>query len=182
MADVSINATISTSTARGMRSVVFTTASIGYWFHINSTGEFIYKKTTNGGATWGVDIQVGPAGVTTSAAFDVWFDKWTPGDSGTLIHTWHFNETTDRVFYRSLDTSSDTLGSQRNVFLGTSAVGGINAYVSGTKSLSGYLYCCSAIDASNEQYFGRSTDAGVTWGAALSATFQEANPDHALLF
>lgn len=181
MADVSIDASISTSTGRGMRSVVFTTALIGYWFYFDTTAGFVYEKTTDGGATWGGQT-VGFFGATTGVAFDVWFDQWTPGDTGTLIHIWVFNTTVDSVYYWNLATSTDTLSTSVVAFQGASAVAGNNAYVSGTKTRSGYLYVCSAIDASNEQYFGRSTDGGANWSAALSATFQEANPDHALLF
>src|SRR6266542_1497980 len=180
MADVSIDSTIGTATGRGMRSIVFTTTSVGYQFYIDSGGTFVYSKTSDGGATWGAAVTINSA--TTQVAFDVWYDRWTPGDTGTKIHCWYFDTTNDKVFYRQLDTNGDSLGTERTAFTGASAVAGNNAYVSGTKTRSGYLYCCSAIDASNEQYFGRSTDGGTTWGAALSATFQEANPDHALLF
>jgi hypothetical protein len=183
MADVTIDSAILATTGRGCRSIVFTSSLNGYSFYFDSTGEFSYIKTTDGGATWNqtgtpiinltADVEVG---------FDVWFDQWTPGDTGTIIHMWYFGTSLDTIFYRQLDTSTDTLGAERTVKVLTSAVAGVNAYVSGTKTRSGYLYCCSAIDASNEQYFGRSTDGGTTWGAALSATFQEANPDHALLF
>src|SRR4030095_7155978 len=151
MADVSIDASVSTSTARGMRSVVFTTASIGYFFYIDSDGTFGYSKTTDGGATWGAQVEVEAA--TTNIAFDVWFDQWTPGDSGTLIHMWFFDSTADDVYWRSLDTSSDTLGTRRNCIALVSAVAGVNAFVSGTKARNGNLACIALIDASGEQYF-----------------------------
>jgi hypothetical protein len=180
MADVSI-ATCNTSTARGMRSVVFTTPLIGYWFLIDSGGAFRYNKTTDGGATWGGAVAV--AITATCIAFDVWYDQWTPGDSGTLIHIWWFDSTNDVVQWRSLNTSSDTLGTTRGAFTGASAVAGVNAYVSGTKARSGYLYVAAAIDSSDEEYVGRSTDSGTTWSAAATMTaLQETNPDHMLLF
>src|SRR4029450_433324 len=113
MADVSIDASVSTSTARGMRSVVFTTASIGYWFYIDSNGTFSYSKTSDGGATWGAAVAI--SAQTTDIAFDVWFDKWTPGDSGTLIHTWCFDTGVDDIRYRTLDTNGDSLGTLRVV-------------------------------------------------------------------
>lgn len=177
MADVSIDATILAGTGRGLRSLVFTSATAGYCFYIDSTGLFSYSQTSDGGGTWGTAVVI-DATETGTVGFDVWYDKWTPGDTGTKIHVWWFGTVRDQIRYsNSTDFSIQTVP-----FGGASSVAGNNAYVSGTKTRSGYLYCCGAIDASNEQYFGRSTDGGGTWSAALSATFQEANPDHALLF
>lgn len=180
MADVQIEGSVSTATARGLRSVAFTTALIGYWFCIDSDGTFGYRKTTDGGATWGAAVVISAA--TTNLAYDVWFDKWTPGDVGTKIHTWYFDTTVSDVLYRSLDTAADTLGTQRVVFAGASALAGRGIFVSGTKTLSGFLYCGYDIDAGTEKGFHRSTDAGVTWSASLAATFIEATIDQCLLF
>jgi hypothetical protein len=183
MADVSIDATVSTSTARGMRSVVFTTPLIGYWFYIDSNGAFVYSKTTDGGATWGAAVTINSN--TDIVSFDVWFDQWTPGDNGTLIHTWYFSVTgtnPDTVLWRTLDTSSDTLGTQRSAFVGASAVAGRGAFCSGTKTKSGYLYVAFDIDAGAEKGLVRSTDGGATWSTNLSATFILASGDICLCF
>lgn len=180
MADVSIDSTISTSSARGMRSVVFTSTTVGYWFYIDSGGTFVYKKTTDGGATWGAAVTIATA--TTHVAYDVWFDQWTPSDSGTLIHTSYFDVTNDKVFYRTLDTASDTLGTQQTVFTGASAVAGRGAFVSVTKTRSGFLYCAYDIDAGAEKGFHRSTNGGSVWSASLLSTFIEATIDQCLLF
>jgi hypothetical protein len=181
MADVSIDATVSTSTARGMRSVVFTTALIGYWFYIDSDGSFKYSKTTDGGATWGAATSTGTSTLT-NIAFDVWYDRWTPGDAGTLIHYWVFDSTNDVVGYWNLQTTNDTNSSFVNVFTGASAVAGRGAFVSGTKTRSGYLYCAYDIDAGAEKGLHRSTNAGVSWSASLSSTFVGATIDQCLLF
>lgn len=182
MADVSVDATISTATARGMRALVFPTASIGYAFYIDSDGVFGYSKTTNGGTSWGAQVNVDGAAATTVVAFDVWFDKWTPGDTGTLIHTWWFDVTNDIVRWRTLDTNGDTLGTVRTVFTGASAVAGRGAFVSGTKTASGYLYCAYDIDAGAERGLHRSVDSGTTWSANLATTFVEATLDTCKLF
>lgn len=163
-----------------MRSVVFSTASIGYWFYIDSDGTFGYSKTTDGGATWGAQVEISSA--TTHVAFDVWFDQWTPSDSGTLIHTWYFDSTNDIVRWRTLDTSGDTLGTQRACFTGASAVAGRGAFCSGTKTRSGYLYVAFDIDAGAERGLVRSTDSGTTWSSNLSTTFVNASGDQCLMF
>jgi hypothetical protein len=178
MADVAV-VSISTSTPRGQRSLVFTTADVGYQFYITTGGGFSYKKTTDGGATWSAAVPIGTA--PSCIGFDVWFDQWTPGDTGTLIHTWFFDTTVDDVLYRTLDTNGDTLGTQRVVFAGATAVAGIGVFVSGTKAVGGNLYCAFDIDAGAELGFYRSTDGGVNW-ASRDATLVEATGDWARLF
>jgi len=180
-ADVTIDSTITgTSTARGLRAEVFTTSLIGYRFYNDATGVLVYSKTTDGGATWGAAVTINSA--TSNIAFDVWYDQWTPGDTGTLIHYWTFDSTNNLVRWRTLDTATDTLGTIRTVFTAVSAVGGRGSFVSGTKTRSGYLYCAYDIDAGAERGFHRSTDSGTTWSASLDANFVEATIDQCLLF
>lgn len=154
---------------------------VGYWFYIDTgTSGFKYSKTTDGGATWGAGVLISPA--VAGIAYDIWADWWTPGDTGTLIHTWAFEATASDVIYRTLDTATDTLGTARVVFDGATAVAGRGAFVSGTKTRSGYLYCAYDIDAGAERGLHRSTDGGPTWSANLSSTFVEATQDECLLF
>ena len=181
MADVSIDGSVSAGSGRGFRAVVFSTASIGYWFYIDSDGTFGYSKTSDGGASWGVQVEI--ASATTHLAYDVWFDKWTPGDTGTLIHTCYFDTTGDDVFYRTLDTNGDGLGTRRTVLNGTSATT-TNAlpFCSITKTTTGYLYVAFDMDAGVEKGLHRSTDAGVNWSANLDTNFVEAQYDWCSLF
>lgn len=179
VADVTIDGTISSATARGIRSLVYTSASTGYQFYVDSGGTFVYSKTTDGGITWGSPVTV--AAATTHVAFDVWYDQWTVGITGTLIHTWYFDTTSSDVFYRTLDTSNDTLGTQRTVFTGASAVAGRPAFVSGTKARGGNLLCCFDIDAGTEIGTYRSVDAGVNWTVRTNI-METATDDWAFLF
>lgn len=180
MADVTVDGSISTATARAVRNLVFTSNNVGYCFYVDSDGTFGYSKTTDGGATWGAQVEV--ASATTHLAFDVWFDQWTPSDTGTLIHMWYFDTTNDDVFWRTLNTSNDSLGTQRVVFGGGTAVAGRGVFVSGTKTISGYLYCAFDIDAGAERGLHRSTDGGTNWSANLATTFVEATIDQCQLF
>ena len=186
-ADVKVQTYAAATDVQGryMRNLVCVSNSTCYSFSIdNESGAghtgFVYRKTTDGGATWATNVQIQSNAA--QLAGDVWYDQWTPGDTGTLIHMWFFDSTADRVSWQSLDTASDTLGTARQVFGGASAVGGRGSFVSGTKTRSGYLYCAYDIDAGAEKGFQRSTDGGTTWSTVLSATFVEATLDECMLF
>ena len=192
MADVSVQTTTlsSSASARAGRTLVFTTDLIGYCFYGDigvPNGTFAYGKTNDGGATWTTGTGAHNSSSTVIIAFDVWFDQWTPGDTGTKIHVWYFDATDDIVWYRNLDTASGTLSPARTLaaraaFVGASAVAGRGAFVSGCKTRSGYLYCAYDLDAGAERGFHRSTDGGTTWSANLSTTFVEATLDTCKLY
>jgi hypothetical protein len=180
VADISIDASVG-ATYRGIRSVAFhrTNDLIGYWFYMDGDGKFCYRKTTDGGATWGAPVEIDSA--TTVVAYDIWAAWWTPGDTGTLIHLWWFDTTASDVYWRTLDTSGDTLGTRQTVAALTSATATRGAFVSGAKSRSGYLYAAFDIDAGVEKGLYRSTDSGANW-SLLDAGFVEATIDQCLLF
>lgn len=177
MADVTVSTLPGSNYQYAMRSVVFTNRDTGYYFYIGSGNDFDYHKTTDGGKTWGsgVDIFTG-----TVIGCDVWYDQWTSGDTGRIIHMWYFDTSADTVTYRQLNTVTDTLSTAVNVFVGGSAVGGRGVFVSGTKASGGNLYCCFDIDGGTEKGFYRSVDNGATWTARTDPV--EATLDQALLF
>lgn len=180
MANIPIDVALATSTARGMRALVFTTKDIGYAFFIDGDADFKYSKTSDAGASWGAPVAIGAAD--TDLAFDVWFDQWTPGDTGTKIHCVWFGTTADDVNYRALDTNGDTLGTQTVVFAGATAVAGVGVFCTITKADDGKLFVAYDIDAGAERGFHRSTDSGATWSGNLNSTFIEATTDWAQLF
>lgn len=134
-----------THTSAGSRTV-FVSDQVGYHFYPNiaNTDDCRYRKTVNGGASWGpsvvVDNQLDCIGIV------VWYDQWTPGDTGTRIHILTMDTGDDDLFYNSLDTSNDTLAtttSQRlyqfNASTTASFAGGTNNH-SITKGTDGTLY------------------------------------------
>jgi cellulose synthase/poly-beta-1,6-N-acetylglucosamine synthase-like glycosyltransferase/transposase-like protein len=177
-ADINVDG-ISESMARGMRSVVFISPSVGYIFHRDSGSDFTYVKTTDGGATWSsgapVDIYAG-----TATAYDVWYDRWTPGGTGTIIHTWWMESGTDDVHYRSLDTNGDSLGTDTVVFAGGSATSSRGVFVSGAKARGGNLLVAFDMDAGAERGTYRSTDNGASWGVRTNMV--EATLDQGFMF
>ena len=143
--------------------VVWTDKDIGYLFFSGSAGaSLLYRKTTDGGATWSSAISLG---ATFLVHLDIWFDRWTPGDAGTKIHIWWLENTTDDLHYRSLDTSDDSLGTSRIIHLGTTFGEGTRdkKMVSGTKAVGGNLYVQFWGDQNGERGFYRSEDSGANW-------------------
>lgn len=88
-------------------TVVFISDSVGYAFYVGVTGNCVYSKTTNGGASWGSPVVADAQ--TDCIKIAVWYDRWTPGDnSGTNIHILTSDSGSDDLFYRRLDSTTDT--------------------------------------------------------------------------
>ncbi len=93
--------------------VVFINGSHGYVFYqktIDERSEIVYSKTTNGGDSWSSPIGLDSTfNDPTFRSFSVWYDQWTPGNSGDLIHiivgaAGDYME----MYYNYLDTSDDS--------------------------------------------------------------------------
>ena len=172
MADITVDATarggINTALGNGAGfGTVWTAAGTGYIFYIDSDDDFKYTKTTDSGATWAAAVTI--SGAAEIQKFCVWFDKWTPSDTGVIVHTTYYNAPTDTVFYRQLNTSTDVLGTQRTVVTeGASAGAGdwSTAQVGVVKAIGGNIYVAYHINGGGTQHaFYRSTDGGVTFGS-----------------
>jgi hypothetical protein len=166
MADVAVETVLSANLeTRNVRSgPVWTDENTGYVFFADGSQDVRYRKTTDGGASWAASVLID---ATSYSALDVWFDKWTPGDTGTVIHIWWMEGTGDDVHYRSLDTATDTLGTDEIVFAGVSfeTTSRFTHGISGTKAVGGNLYVQFWGDNDGERGFYRSEDDGDTWGS-----------------
>lgn len=184
MADVTIDGTIGTTTARGIFRQAWVDENTGYQFYIDSSNVLVFSKSTNGGATWGAAVNVANAD-----AFGIWYDRWTAGDTGTKIHCVYFDVAADDVIYESIDTAGSPSDAQSGgvvVFAGATALNGIGMFCSITKARGGNLYIAFDMDAGTEVGFYRSTDGGGSWSSRDigSPTFPlvEASGDWAILF
>ena len=88
-----------------------------YSYAYDGTSHMSYNKTTDGGANWGPKVNIQNEDFV--RRFDVWYDKWTPGDTGNLIHMAILESDTDDVWYINLDPDdSDALSTKKQVFDG----------------------------------------------------------------
>ena len=150
-----------------------------YVFYINSSSDLVYKKSTNRGKSWSSPVNIH---VSTVARCAIWFDRWTPGDTGTVVHIWDIDDVSDDVAYFSLDISTDTLGNGGTpitVFAGATTSTS-TTQLTGAKARGGNLLCVFNLDGGTEIGSYRSTDAGATWGARADAN--EVAEDFYLLF
>lgn len=114
--DIAIDTTPDTTTTSHNGSSptnVFLNDTTGYTFYIDSTGVGAYRKTTDGGVTWGSAVTINSSTATYKIA--VWYDRWTPkNNTGNSIHitTLTNNDvstTSDDLWYSRLNTADDTL-------------------------------------------------------------------------
>jgi hypothetical protein len=118
--DIDITASITgTDHLTTQHSVVFTSDTNGYKFYRDSANTCVFASTTNRGNTWSAprtfDNQADCIGVA------VWYDRWTPGDMGNTIHIATFDTNPDHVWYNSLNTTNDTLGSATSIDASTNS-------------------------------------------------------------
>lgn len=155
----------------GSNYIVQTPAGELYLFYSDWGSDVAYKKSTNGGVSWGAPVIVFTGTVT---AISVWYDRWSNISAG-LIHVAYQESATDDTLYRTVDTeSSDALSTQTVIFAGAStANGGMQSI---TRAVGGNVYCRTMIDAGAEGGFYRLLNANVPNGAWDAArTINEAN-------
>lgn len=166
--DNSASATTNEHLSYGPRTV-FTSDQVGYKFYVDSTGQCVYSKTTNGGGLWGAAVIVD--GQTDCDGIAVWYDRWTPGDFGDFIHitTMESASVTDGLFYNRLDTTTDTrlMGTApvniiSNSGQGGSLVAGTNSHAM-TKSTSGEIFVTTS-DATDSYIVRCSSNCNLTTG------------------
>jgi len=97
--------------ARAIRGGVFWTSPIvGYVIFLDINTDLVYRKTANGGATWGAaQVVVAPASCN-AIAYDCYADWQTADDAGTKIHIVYVSADLNEIRYVYLDTSDDSVG------------------------------------------------------------------------
>lgn len=172
MADVAIDSAIATGSESPHQGAtafmqVAVSDTVIYQFYFPSTVlALAYKKSGDGGATWGSVVNIATDAAESPVSPCVWYDKWTPGDTGTLIHIVFLNDDTQDIKYCNLDTATDTLSGIVVVSaLAVFAVAQSVCYIS--KARGGNLYIAYSITAAVHDFY-RSVDGGVNWTNRLT--------------
>ncbi|MFH1228788.1 MAG: hypothetical protein V1701_12940, partial [Planctomycetota bacterium] len=163
---------------------VFIDVNTGYVFDVTG-GNFVYRKTVNGGTSWGAPVTF--LASKTSGSIAVWYDRWTPNDNtGTRIHIAASETGTDDTWYHYLDTSNDTLRAAGAIAvrLGTSYAYTANAGDGGPticKSTQGYLYIACFSSTAAHLGVSRSLTGGDSWVDIKPAFLFDDDDDHCQL-
>ena len=130
-----------------------------YHFYVAPTSRDVgFVKSTDGGATYGTFQTINSA--VDFRHVSVWYDKWTPSDTGDIIHVIATEDTNDTTRYFSIDTAS------------ADAVGGDTTIVTFTDNGAATAGCPTITKATNGDLFGASigiTPAGVLVGKSTNA-------------
>lgn len=168
-----------TYTGAGTRYTVEANSGDLYCIYINNVNDVVYRKSTDGGVTWGASVDVFVGSATQIA---VWFDRWSNISAG-LIHCAYSESATDDTLYRTIDTeNSDTLSTQTVIFAGASTLAG--GALSITRARGGNVFCMVCIDAGTESTTKKLLNANVpngAWEAALTAGTEAATTDQWIL-
>ena len=171
MADIQVTHSSGTALSVVYRPNVGVSASKRYYFYVrNTVYELWVAKTTDGGATWGSEVQINTtfAGVTLDNA-TLWCDWDTPGDSGTKVHCgWMIRDAVPNAEfrYRSFDTAGDVVGTEVSVVVTGQFGGGPSPLYTGiVKTRGGNLYMVCRTAADFDDRLLRSVDGGTTWTA-----------------
>lgn len=190
MADIVIGtATDGNDFSSGLDSgIVWTGENIGYFFFVEEGGDLVYKKTTDGGESFAAAVDIN---TDTIVRFSVWYDRWTFGDTGNIIHIAHMSFGNGQLSYESLNTSNDSQTNPLTIVSTTNADSNSDwrtVGVSITKARGGNLYIAEVVrnDANNiyREGFWHSNDGGAAFSTRAEVfenTGDAANTDRVIL-
>ena len=136
-----------------------------------------FARTTDKGATWAItEILTG-----STVQIACWYDKETPGNTGTLLHiVWVDAISGQNIYYQTLDVATGNLGTRR-IIDDTISVGGNNEHrIAITQAVNGNLIVAFTTNTDVECY--RSTDSGVNWTSRADVYETATEHDWCLLF
>jgi hypothetical protein len=138
--DTNISATNETSN-NASPQVVFVSNTIGYVFFVDSGGDCRVASTTNAGVTWSAAVRIDTMNTNDCIHVSVWYDRWTPGDSGNIIHISTIDTSSDDMYYTQLNTSNNATSTTiiATTQTGTSFTAALNLPTI-TKATNGALY------------------------------------------
>ena len=141
-----------------------------YVFFVESSNRnLVYRKSTDGGVTFGAQVLIKTGTGFLNDGVCVWYDQWTPGDnSGNLIHILDYIEGigTGEARYFVLDTSNDTFATNNDTQIATGTFGfGNDGQFNLIKATNGELWYSRTSNSGAGPDVLRSTDSGATWAS-----------------
>lgn len=141
--------------------------SIGAVILVNADLDLRVARTTDKGASWD-DTNIFTGSVQKISCY---FDKETPGNTGTLLHiTWF--DLSDRIYYRSYNLATGSFGTERNIEAVNVTVDTSNSQLSITVSRAGNIHIIYMAEVGTTTNHLRSDDGGATWDS-LADPFEE---------
>ena len=178
--------TTSTATSERLegegRHLVFINNLTGYIFENNSTGAIVFRKTVNGGINWSNAVVI--TAQTDCENFAIWYDGWTPGNTGGLIHVAFLENGGDTIYYENVNTaSSDTQKGEVAVYSDTATTRtSITDSLSIIEATDGDLYIAISSGAANAvSVVMNSDDTGTNWAAVADEGLDDATQDYVML-
>lgn len=173
MANVTITAAADTSMHNGTwrTGTHWINTLTGYSFYLNNTAQLCYKKTSDGGSTWGGEQVLCSGDVIKNFST---FPEWnTPGSTGTRILISYISQTSNEVGFAYVDTSDDSTGTVQVVAVqGTGTVRATRSLLHFlcdiTMAVSGKIYIRFHYqDTAITDFYGfyMSDDDGATWNS-----------------
>ena len=143
-----------------------------YLFYVDSGSDLNVTVSSNGGFTW-----TSPTVILTGTivAWSVFYDRWA-GIASDIVHIVYTDGADSNIKYRSLDISTDTLGTQTVVFAGASSASGGALTVWRSRGTN-TIRVAGSIDAGAEDGAWSSTDGGATWGDTIADPSEGATQD-----
>ncbi|MBI5466899.1 MAG: hypothetical protein HY975_01635, partial [Candidatus Kerfeldbacteria bacterium] len=162
------------------RKLVWTSDTVGYLFYTDGSTFVSYSKTTNAGMTWAAAVTL-TARATDN--FSIWYDQWTPGNTGGLIHVAFMETTGDDIYYENVNTASaDAQKGEVLVVSRTTAHTALTDSVSITRASDGDVYIAySSSTASSTSGVRYSTDVGTNWNDAAEEGLDDTSGDAVML-
>lgn len=127
-------------------------------------------QSVDGGEIWdeGVTVPIGEGNPAAQVAA-VWYDRWTPGDTGDLIHIAMIvldGAVAVHPIYTNYDTTTGDFTSPVDISATTVGFTSLDEQaISITKTVGGNLLCSGWRDNSASHFTFRSTDGGAVWGS-----------------
>lgn len=158
MVDTLVEGAVSSSldSRNGLWGPYWVNESIGVIIYVSSLIDLRLAWTDDKGATW-ADSLISEGGIMQVAC---WFDKETPGNTGTLVHIAWLDWDNDIVRYNTVDVTTGTKGTERTIDdTVTMVFGSHDNRIAITQALSGRIMIAFVTGSEKECYQSQETTA-----------------------